>query len=154
MWDKICQECGVKFQSRAKNTIFCPDCAKRRAEASTKKYIRRECLSRKPSDDLIEAICSAYRSAGAIGPVASAFAISHQTARRILINAGLYTSPTSKKIRSMYEEGKTVDEISAELQKSRAFIIAYLPYEKGLYIGENKTKNAIYIKKSRTKQKD
>lgn len=100
---------------------------------------------------MIDAICAEYKSAGAIGPVASTFSVSHQTARRILINAGLYSSPTSEKIRRMYESGKTVEEISAELKKTRAFVIAYLPYRKGLYIGENKTKNAIYIKKSRGK---
>ena len=146
MWDKICKACGGKFEAKAKNTRFCPSCAEARKKESQKKCIRKKYLSREPSTKLVEEICATYKRLGEISPVSVTLSVDRGTVRRVLVNAGLYSSPISVKVRKMFVAGKTIDQISADLEKSKSTIIGYLPYFQGMYSGDNKTKNAIRLK--------
>lgn len=53
--------------------------------------------------------------------------------RKLLITAGVYESPISDAVLELWNDGKTVEEIQAELKLSRAAVHSYLPYSKIIY---------------------
>lgn len=75
------------------------------------------------------------------------------TIRKIVINEGLFSTPTSQLIRNLYEQGLSVKEIMKETGLSRSAVHVYLPYSKGLYNSENPTQNALNVRECRKKEK-
>lgn len=75
--------------------------------------------------------------------------ISEQKVRKILITAGAWSSETSKKISSLVENGKSLDEIQAVTGLTRNAVLSYLPYERGMQNAEYPTINALRIRKCR-----
>lgn len=98
-------------------------------------------------------ILDAYRHTESIKDTAKALRISDQTIRRVLVQYGEYTSQRAHEVNALREAGKTVDEIAEELHIARNTVIAYLPYTRGPYISQKKTKNAMRIKAWRTKKR-
>ena len=85
--------------------------------------------------------------------IAGRLGISPQKVKRILITAGMYSTPRTEKIAAMQETGMTVEEIAEELGISEAAVQSNLPYIKGQYGAEYPTVNALRIRKSRSKNK-
>lgn len=79
--------------------------------------------------------------------------ISEQKVRKILISAGAWSSETSKKISSLVENGKSLDEIQAVTGLTRNAVLSYLPYERGMQNAEYPTINALRIRKCRQNKK-
>lgn len=79
--------------------------------------------------------------------------ISEQKVRKILISVGAWSSETSKKINSLVESGKSLDEIQAVTSLTRNAVLSYLPYERGMQNAEYPTINALRIRKCRQNKK-
>lgn len=79
--------------------------------------------------------------------------ISEQKVRKILITAGAWSSETSKKISSLVESGKSLDEIQAFTGLTQNAVLSYLPYERGMQNAEYPTVNALRIRKYRQNKK-
>lgn len=98
-----------------------------------------------------EDIIQAYNTEGSIKKVAALFRISEQKVRKVLIDAGEYESDMSVQVKDLYEKGFRVEDIAKELHVSKGTVSAYLPYTKGIYLGENPSVNALNIRKCRAK---
>lgn len=98
-----------------------------------------------------EDIIRAYGTEGSIKKVAALFRISEQKVRKILIDADLYESDMSVQVKDLYEQGFSVEDIADKLKVSKGTVSGYLPYTKGLYLGENPSSNALKIRKCRAK---
>ena len=98
-----------------------------------------------------EDIIRAYDTEGSIKKVAALFRISEQKVRKILIDADLYESDTSVQVKDLYEQGFSVEDIADKLGISKSAVSGYLPYSKGLYLGDNPTGNALRVRKYRAK---
>ena len=73
--------------------------------------------------------------------------------RKILITEGLWQSDTSKQIKELLNRGMTTAEIAGTLYMSVKNVQAYMPYERGLYGGEDLSKDAIRSDKYRNRMK-
>ena len=98
-----------------------------------------------------EDIIQAYNTEGSIKKVAALFRISEQKVRKVLIDADEYESDMSVQVKDLYEKGFRVEDIAEKLRVSKSTVSAYLPYTKGLYLGENPSSNALKIRKCRVK---
>lgn len=98
-----------------------------------------------------EDIIRAYTTEGSIKKVAALFRISEQKVRKVLIDAGEYESDMSIHVKALYEQGFSVEDIADKLKVSKSAVSSYLPYSKGLYLGENPSSNALKIRKCRAK---
>lgn len=98
-----------------------------------------------------EDIIQSYNIEGSIKKVAALFRISEQKVRKILIDADLYESDISVQVKDLYEQGFSVEGIADKLKVSKGTVSGYLPYTKGLYLGENPSSNALKIRKCRAK---
>lgn len=99
-----------------------------------------------------EDIIQAYNTEGSIKKVAALFRISEQKVRKVLIDAGEYESDISVQVKDLYEKGFRVEDIADKLKVSKSAVSSYLPYSKGLYLGENPSSNALKIRKCRAKK--
>ena len=94
----------------------------------------------------------AYKRTGSIKSAAAATGLSHQTVRRILIEAGEFTSPRAELIASLHEQGLSLDEICAVLSLSRSCVGGYIPYTRGCHAVGPRSDNALRIEKCRRKK--
>ena len=99
-----------------------------------------------------EDIIQSYNTEGSIKKVAALFRISEQKVRKILIDANLYESDMSVQVKDLYEQGFSIEDIADKLGVSKSAVSGYLPYSKGLYLGENPSGNALKIRKCRAKK--
>ena len=74
-------------------------------------------------------------------------------ARKLLITADYFTSPTATAVQKMVAEGKTVDEICASLNLKPSAVYGYLPYEVRPYNLPETTANADRHKRYRATRK-
>lgn len=74
--------------------------------------------------------------------------LSHSKITQILVTAGAIETEESK----LFAAGYTVEEIAQKLQKSRKAVLCRIPYQKGMYNAEYPSRNAIRIRKCRTKE--
>ena len=58
----------------------------------------------------------------------------------------------SVQVKDLYEKGFRVEDIADKLKVSKSAVSSYLPYSKGLYLGENPSSNALKIRKCRAKK--
>lgn len=98
-----------------------------------------------------EDVIQAYNTEGSIKKVAALFRISEQKVRKVLIDAGEYESDMSVQVKDLYGQGFSVEDIADKLGVSKSAVSGYLPYSKGMYLGENPSSNAIKIRKCRAK---
>jgi predicted DNA-binding protein YlxM (UPF0122 family) len=98
-----------------------------------------------------EEVVSAYEKEGSLKKVAKLFDVSEQKIRKILIDAGAYESDMSIQVKDLHKQGFSVEEIAGKLKVSKSAVSGYLPYTKGVYMGENPSSNAIKIRKCRAK---
>lgn len=97
-------------------------------------------------------IINIYRQTGSIRATSAASGISHQVVRRVLIEAGEFTSPRAEQIMGLYEQGMSPDEICAELSLARSCVFSYLPYTRGTYLFGPRSINALRIEECRRKK--
>lgn len=74
-------------------------------------------------------------------------------ARKLLITADYFTSPTASAVQKMMAEGKSVDEICASLHLKPSAVYGYLPYEVRPYNLPETTANADRHKRYRATKK-
>lgn len=130
---RICRICGKPFALNSGCQIYCTDCIPRNPAD--------------PSEDPVVADIQYLWSCGlSIHTIAKTLHISDQKARRTLIEFGMYTTPKIKRAQQLRAEGKTIDEIAAELGCGRKNVIAMLPYDKGMYNLEQPTENAARLR--------
>lgn len=98
-------------------------------------------------------IILAYKRTGSIKSTVAATGLSHQTVRRILIEAGEFTSPRAELIAGLHEQGLSLDEICAELSLSRSCVGGYILYTRGCQAVGPRSDNALRIEKCRRKKK-
>lgn len=106
------------------------------------------------SDINIPALVSAYEAGTSMTEIARAHRISRQTVRRILIDAGSYSSTTTVYAQRRLDEGADLDTIAAELGITRNALIQSLPHTRGLYGQSTASKNAKTIRAMRARRKE
>lgn len=104
-------------------------------DASFKKYFAHEYgglvieqESEGEGDAVFDTVAKLYGDGKSLKAIAKETAISEQKVRKILITKKLYSSEISDKILALANEGKSIDEISAELGLKRGAVTSYLPY--------------------------
>lgn len=96
-------------------------------------------------DDIYQQVIDDFKITGSVKKTAKKVGTTLVRAQRILITEGLWSSPTSEKVATLYSRGKSVSEIAEELFVSEKTVQAYLPYtrtDKG-YGGEDRSTDAL-----------
>ena len=57
----------------------------------------------------------------------------------------------SVQVKGLYEQGFSIEDIADKLGVSKSTVSGYLPYSKGVYLGENPSSNALRVRKCRAK---
>lgn len=102
--------------------------------------------------NLIARVAESYCYHKTIRGTAKECGLSPAVTRKLLITAGLYANDTSIAVSELRREGFTKDEICDMLKISPSAFNACTPYEKGSYLTDVKTSNAIRIQKCRDKK--
>jgi len=100
-----------------------------------------------------EDIVKEYERVGTIRDTSINLGVSEQKVRKILLESGSIRHELYDKIIVMYDAGKSANEIAGELKISRSTVYSYLPYIRKSYKMDDRTNNAIKIKKWREKKK-
>lgn len=79
-----------------------------------------------------EEIIKTYEATSSMKATAKICEIREQVVRRVLITAGMYTSPLSEKITDLREEGYTIAEIAEILKLTKGWVIPIHPIQKGV----------------------
>ncbi len=90
-------------------------------------------MSEMPDVSLYQQIVDAYEREGKVAAVVKALHVAAAKVRRVLITEGLWSSPTSRKIAALLDEGLKKEEIAERLQCSVHAVEFYLPYKRGAY---------------------
>lgn len=101
------------------------------------------------NDDII----SKYRECKNMKKTARELNVSFGVVRKTLITAGLYSSPKTELIKEYANIGASDADIAKALNMSIQTINAHRPYRRGTYLDQNKTINAVNIKKHRENKK-
>lgn len=98
-------------------------------------------------------IIELYRRTGSIRATAAIVGASEQAVRRILIEAGEYTSPQVEAVAKLLARGLTQQEIGERLGLSYSAVNSYCPYERGTHIAGQCTPNALRIRAYRARKR-
>lgn len=90
-------------------------------------------MSEMPDVNLYQQIVDAYKKEGKVAAVAKELRVPAAKVRRVLITEGLWSSPTSRKIAALLNEGLKKEEIAKRLLCSFQAVEFYLPYKRGAY---------------------
>ena len=101
----------------------------------------------------VKAVIDSYTTNNSILETAKATGVSTVKVRKILITEGLWESDTSIKIGELLNQGMTTEEIANTLYMSIKNVQAYMPYERGVYGGEEVSKEAKRSDKYRNRMK-
>ncbi len=101
----------------------------------------------------VKEIIDLYSQNNSIMETAKAAGMSTVKVRKILITEGLWKSDTSIKIGVLLKQGLTTGEIAEALYMSVKNVQAYLPYERGIYGGEELSSDAIRADKYRSRMR-
>lgn len=110
-------------------------------------------MMQKISGKQVKEILNLYSANHSILETAKAAGISTVKVRKILITEGLWQSDTSIKVGHLLEQGFTTEEIAEKLYMSIKNVQAYMPYERGIYNGEEITQDAARANKYRKRMK-
>lgn len=99
-------------------------------------------------------VLRAYNKHKAIKPTALELGCSTDVVRKWLITLGVIDSPLIRRIRELRLVGMPQKDIAAHLGISAACVGKNSPYEKGTYLNDNKTKNALAIQKCRKRKRE
>ena len=101
----------------------------------------------------VKEIINLYSTNNSILETAKATGVSTVKVRKILITEGLWESGTSIKIGNLLKQGLTTEEIAETLYMTIKNVQAYMPYERGIYGGEELSLEAIRSEKYRNRMK-
>ena len=101
----------------------------------------------------IKEILDIYSKTESIRMTAKEAGCSWNKVVKAISSAGLIANENHALILKLHDEGRTVDEIASDTGFSVKTIKSYLPRVRPPY-GENRSKNAITIEKSRMKHKN
>lgn len=101
----------------------------------------------------VQEIIRLFRSNNSILETSKVTGVSTVKVRKILITEGLWESDTSIKIGKLLKQGLSTEEIAKELYMSVKNVQAYMPYERGLYGGEDQSSEAIRSDRYRKRMK-
>lgn len=104
-------------------------------------------------DALMTSVLRLHEQGLSIKTIARQLKVSEQKVRKILITAGAWSSPTSRKVAELQAAGKSLDEIAAALGITRNAVLSYTPYDRGMQNAEYPSLNALRIRASRAKKK-
>lgn len=102
----------------------------------------------------IAEIVKCYKAQMAIKEIADWYKINTHKVIKILVTAGVYSSKTYDAIKKLREQGISENEISANLNLSRAAMNDYTPYKKGMYNLESPSENAKKLRQWRKAKKN
>ena len=102
---------------------------------------------------IIDQIITSYKRGHSLRRIATDTGLGWQKCRKILIDAGVYSSPTADKIRDLAAEGLTQSEIAKRLKMELSTVTSYYPYAKSIYNQETPTVNAQRIRKCRERRR-
>lgn len=105
-------------------------------------------------DALMTSILRLHEQGLSLKAIARQLKVSEQKVRKILITAGAWSSPTSRKVAELQAAGKSLDEIAAALGITRNAVLSYTPYDRGMQNAEYPSLNALRIRDSRAKKKE
>lgn len=108
---------------------------------------------RNMSENQVEETISLYLANNSILETARATGMSTVKVRKILITEGLWESDTSIKIRNLLAQGLTTEEIAETLYMSVKNVQAYMPYERGIYGGDELSPDAVRAGRYRNRMK-
>lgn len=100
-----------------------------------------------------KAIVETYRKTESIRETAIQHEMSHQKARKILINEGVYSTPESIKVNELLDEGYTGVEVAEKLGITLGSVYNLAVYRKGEHNSDEPSKSAINARKWRQKNK-
>lgn len=107
----------------------------------------------KISGKQVNEIINLYCSNNSILETAKAAGVSTVKVRKVLITEGLWQSDTSIKVADLLNQGYSTEEIAQMLHMSIKNVQAYMPYERGLYGGEEQSLEAVRSNKYRRRMK-
>ncbi len=95
------------------------------------------------NDDLYQSIIKAYLDTESVVKTAEKNGVSVVKVRKVLITEGLWSSKTSEEINRYVSLGKSTEEIANILCTTEKAVQQYLPYTRGLYMGDNRSVAAL-----------
>ena len=102
-------------------------------------------MNRQIYDNVVQLYCSGH----SVKECAKICGVSSVKAGRILITEGLWHTKRSDEIISLFEQGRTKEEIADKLCVSLKTVEAYMPYQRGIYLEGEETKNAAHSRQYR-----
>ena len=99
-----------------------------------------------------EMVISEYERTGSLKETSRITGISPQSVRRILLNAGKWSSARAEKINMLYEQGLSIDQIAEKIGVKRNTVSAYLPWQKGSSLIKPPSENALKIRAYRKRK--
>ena len=96
-------------------------------------------------DSLIfRAVIQGYLDTGSVKRAADLAGVSEVKARRILLTEGLWFSDNSIRVGHYFEQGLSSKEIAEKLHITVKAVQQYLPYSRGIYMGEDRSLDAVW----------
>lgn len=102
-------------------------------------------------EEILNQIIKKFLTCESIKQTALALNTSIHLVRKMLISAGIYSTPRSIQVQKLFDEGLTLSEIAAQLKLSRGYVDSLLPYTRGCYLRADKTYNAFSVRRSKAK---
>lgn len=99
-----------------------------------------------------EEVLTAYRKRKTLRGAASEAGVSVYTVRRVLITAGLYKSPKTKRIRELSAAGMPMKDIAEMLHITPNAVSGHMPYRRGCRADWPETENAQRIRECRARK--
>lgn len=99
-------------------------------------------------------IIAAYRDHPTIYTAAKKCNCTRDVARRVLLAAGLISSPRADEVRTLRAAGLSTSEIAARLGCCEATVHTYSPYQRGIHADYTPTPNALRIRKCRARKRN
>ena len=82
-----------------------------------------------------------------INETAKEFHVTPAKIRKILVTGGCYNTELYRRIKELRKQGMDVEEIAEKLGKTKGTIQSYLPYEKVIYMLEERSVNADRVRR-------
>lgn len=97
----------------------------------------------------VKGIVVYYNECNSVRQVAKKFEISPKSVLKILASNDVYPDGRATEIHRLISAGLTPAEIAERFKISEKTVRGYVPYNKGSYLNENKSKNALRIQAHR-----
>lgn len=103
---------------------------------------------------LYQQIVDTYKVCQSIRMTANRCGCSRETVRRVAITEGLITSPRIEQIRKLANFGLSNEQISQRLGCAVSTVAANSPYQRGVRVDQEITKNALRVRRYRARKKE